>query len=318
MVTHALKLTKPQRTTHSRVDTISFSVEEATTWPLPPFQRELRVNDKVRALAEEIGRDGGVLPGILSFGILNGRQYLIDGQHRRQAFLLSGQETGYADVRYATFETMAEMGEEFVRLNSALVKMRPDDILRGMESSITALKRIRSDLPFVGYDMIRRGASSPVLSMSILLRAWAGSADEIPKGKGSAYQCASQMDDAQTVLLIKFLRHAFDAWGRDEEYSRLWGALNLTLCMWLYRRVVVARTAPRHILMDDETFCRALGSLSASNKYLEWLEGRLLTERDRAPAYTRITDVMGGRVSMLKQKKVIWPRPAWALGKKGR
>ena len=51
---------------------------------------------------------------------------------------------------------MAEMGDAFVALNSRLVNMRPDDILRGLEGSIPALQEIRASCPFVGYDQIRQ------------------------------------------------------------------------------------------------------------------------------------------------------------------
>jgi hypothetical protein len=56
---------------------------------------------------------------------------------------------------------MADMGEEFVNLNSQLVTMRPDDIRRGLEGTIEALPTIRRECPFVGYDMIVGSASSP-------------------------------------------------------------------------------------------------------------------------------------------------------------
>src|SRR5439155_2436385 len=42
-------------------------------------------NDKVRALAEQVKADGGVMPGIITLGVVDGVTYLIDGQHRRES-----------------------------------------------------------------------------------------------------------------------------------------------------------------------------------------------------------------------------------------
>ena len=85
-----LKLTSSaERTTRTKVDTIEFSVDEAKGWALPPFQRPLQVNAKVLVIAEGIKEDGGVVPGILTFGMLGGKKYLVDGQHRREAFFRS-------------------------------------------------------------------------------------------------------------------------------------------------------------------------------------------------------------------------------------
>ena len=48
------------------------------------------------------------------------------------------------------------MAEEFTRLNSSMVKMRPDDLLRAMESSTLSLQMIRKHCDFVSYDQVRR------------------------------------------------------------------------------------------------------------------------------------------------------------------
>ena len=165
------------------METLIFSVAEVSGWLLPPFQRPLRVNEKVRALSETIKEDGGVIPGILTLGKLTGekRMWLVDGQHRIEAFKLSGLAECICDARLCQFDTMAEMAEEFVELNSALVKMRPDDILRGLEGTIPALQIIRQGCAFVGYDQIRRNnTSAPILSMSALLRCWVGASTDTP------------------------------------------------------------------------------------------------------------------------------------------
>lgn len=306
-----------EKATRTVVDTIGFTREEAANWILPPFQRPLRMNEKVRALAETIRNDGGVIPGIVTFGILSNVRYLLDGQHRREAFLISEKEQGFADARTCYFDSMAEMGEEFVKLNSRLVVMRPDDMLRGMEGMLDCLQKIREACPFVGYDNVRRGTSAPVLSMSLCLRAWEQSRSEVPNNtcaSGLVLANAMHTDDAK--LMCNFLKACYTAWGRDEEYVRLWSSLNLILCMWLYRRTVLVKHSPRTTKLTTEQFVKGLLSLSASSPYLDWLVGRRIGERDRAPGYSRITQLFGTRLQSEFKEKIQFPRPAWALGKK--
>lgn len=143
----SLKIVKPatpaEKSTRSTVDTVELTPSLIDTWQVPGFQRPLRVNAKVLALVEEIKQAGGVVPGVLTLGVVGGIRYRLDGQHRLEAFKLSGLDLGYADVRTVFAADLAELGEEFVRLNSRLVTMRPDDILRGIEATYPALQLLR-------------------------------------------------------------------------------------------------------------------------------------------------------------------------------
>jgi hypothetical protein len=305
--------TAPQRMTKTTLDTIRITPEFVNSWELPPFQRPLRINEKVRELAEQIKQDG-VVPGIFTLGILGRDMYLIDGQHRRQAFLLSGSEEAFVDVRLHHFDDMAQMGEEFVNLQSHLVKMRPDDILRGLEGTIEALKLIRAACPFIGYDMIRRSQNAPMVSMSAFLRCWFGSATEVPKASpGSAAQFAREATMEEAERLVAFGNLALAAWGRDPEYLRLWSALNLTLCMWLYRRIVLSTYSSRTTKLSAQLFTKAMMALSADATYLDWLHGRNLSERDRSPCYTRIKSIVARRLEQETGTKHLLPQPAWSL-----
>ena len=129
--------------TNTRNDTVMVTKDTLQDWNSPPFQRPLKVNARVLALAESIKADGGVIPGIIALGELKGKTYIIDGQHRLEAFKISGIEEGYCDIRIHKFDSIEKMGEEFVQLNSRLVNMKPDDILRGLEGMIPALQMIR-------------------------------------------------------------------------------------------------------------------------------------------------------------------------------
>lgn len=304
----------------STMQTLIFKVAEIGAWRVPPFQRPVRVNGKVQALALEIQGGGGVIPGVITLGTVAGDSatYIVDGQHRLEAFRISGLAECIGDFRLCQFESMGEMAQEFVDLNSALVKMRPDDILRGLESSNRALRRLRQDCPFIGYDMIRRGAASPMLGMSLTLRCWNGSATETPTSAGmSATQIAESLTDDAVSDLVEFLGIAHAAWGRDPEYARLWGALNLAVCMWMFRRLVKDRVRvgnQRYVVLSAKQFSACLMALSANGGYVDWLQGRALGDRDRGPCYTRIRKIFADRLTADGMTRVQFPQPSWSRG----
>lgn len=310
------------KASRSSMETMIVSAKDIATWRVPPFQRPVRINDKVRMLAEELKADGCAISGILTLGKVSGDPafYIVDGQHRLEGFKLSGLEEALADVRICRFESMADMAEEFVRLNSALVRMRPDDILRGLEPSVPALRTIRRQCEFVGYGNIRRtDTRSPILSMSAVLRSWAGSNGETPTSGTSgvsAGHLAAQLDDKSTQDLTVFLLTAHTAWGSDPEYYRLWGSLNLTMCMWLFRRLVLERDrgVKRYAILNIAQFKQCLMSLSAANDYVDWLTGRKLGDRDRSPCYARIKTIFVRRLmeEAKDKKRVMLPQVAWA------
>lgn len=311
------KIVKPstdaEKSTQTTLETIEVTPDLVRSWKLPPFQRPLRINDKVMLLAEQIRRDDGVLPGVFTIGIIGKDRYLVDGQHRREAFLLSECVIGYCDVRICHFDDLAAMGEEYVNLNSRIVNMRPDDILRGLEGTYEPLAKLRRRCPYVGYDQIRRNEKGPVLSMSALLRCWVGSVTEAPRGGGtSAMQLAKTLSMEDADQCIGFLACAFSAWGRDLAYARLWTNLNLVLCMWLYRRIVIGAYSAKTKRITPEQFTKCLMSVSADSSYLDWLVGRQVGNRDMSPAYKRLKAIIAGRVESDTGHKYVTPMPAWA------
>lgn len=303
----------------SRMDTLILDQVMVSQWRIPPFQRPLRVNEKVRIVAEQM-KTAESIEGVVTLGKHNTDQslYIVDGQHRIEAFKISGLSEVIADVRVCSFDNMSDMADEFVRLNSSLVRMRPDDILRGLEGSTPALKAIRRSCEFVGYDQIRRGRASPIVSMSALLRCWSAASGDTPaaNGGGSAASLAQLLDQGSQQNLIGFLATAHSAWGRDPEYFRLWGNLNLTLCMWMFNRLVIDRDRSgnkRYAVLSMPEFKRCLMSMSADGDYLAWLPGRNLNDRDRSPCYSRIKTIFSRRLTEdSKGKKPSLPSPAWA------
>lgn len=309
--------------TSSKMDTLEITPEEIGVWRVPPFQRPVRVNAKVQAMAQALQANGGVIDGVVTLGRLvkdkDRATYIVDGQHRLEAGRISGLPKMYTDVRICEFESMAHMADEFVRLNSSLVRMRPDDVLRGCEPSLPLLRKITQECPFVGYGQIRRNnKSNPVLGMSALLRCWGASANETPtpSGGASAQELANTLTEASAEELIRFLALAHSAWGRDQEYLRLWGNLNLVMCMWLYRRLVLDRDrkgSKRYIILNMKQFRNCLMSLSADTHYLEWLVGRTVSETNRSPCYKHLKTAWTKRLRHDEPSMSIkFPMPAWA------
>ncbi len=313
---------KPQKVTRTSLDTILITPEVAKSWRNPVFQRPLKINEKVKALAVTIG-ETEVLPGILTLGVVERKSgekivYLLDGQHRREAFLLAEIEEAYVDVRYHYFDNEGDMGEEFVNVNSSLVRLRPDDILRGLEASNAGLSLLRKQCPFVGYDMVRRSEKSPVLSMSAALRCWYGAVPEVPTSSGhSAMSLAKILTEEEAEQCSVFYGLCVNAWGRDQEYARLWGTLNLALCAWLYRRTVLTQYSAKTPKLTREIYKKCLMSLSTSEPYLDWLVGRQLSERDRSPCYKRIKELFARRLETETGKKPLLPSPAWSSSSGG-
>lgn len=309
---------KAERETRTKMDTIMLSPALIKTWKRAAFQRTLIVNSRVQAVAEKVRANGGVLPGTITLGIVGKETFLVDGQHRCEAFLMSGLPEGYADVRYHWFDNVAQMSQEFEELNSALVNWKPDDILRAREQYMPALKKLRELCPFIGYTMIRRNVGTPLISMSAVLRCWFGSESEVPASGGgkSSRNAADRLTMDEAHALAGFMELAFAAWGRDQEFYRLWGNLTLCLSMWLYRRTVIGQYTPATTRLTREQFRACLQALSAEAGHLEYLVGRSLNDVSRAPTYKRMKLIFAKRLEMGKTKqgatKLRLPTPSWA------
>lgn len=310
---------QPPKAVRSKMDTLILTPKIIDSWVAPPFQRPLKINERVRTIGEELKHNGGVIDGVLTLGTIDGESpvYLLDGQHRIAAMRISELAECIADVRICSFAHMGEMGDEFVKLNTAIVRMSPDDVLRGMEGVIPIIHNIKEACPFVGYENIRRGTTSAILSMSSALRTWSGSASETPKQQTtSAVHIAREVSAVEAQELIHFLNLARSAWGNDPQNHRLWTALNLCLCMWLYRKLVMdkdMRGARRYVSLNHDIFRKCLMSVAANADYVDWLIGRSLTERDRMPCYLRLKAIFTGRLKIeLHNQKPQMPQPHWA------
>lgn len=311
-----LEIVKPssaaEKSTRTTVDTIEITQKIVEALPLAPFQRPLRVNAKVQALAEEIRRDG-VVPGVITIGVVGNQRYLVDGQHRIEAFKIAAIESAYVDARTLFFGDLGEMGLEFQRINSHLVVMRPDDHLRAMEASSDPLRLLRKRCPFIGYDMIRRSEKAPLLSMSLVLRVWRGATADTPvSGGASATELAHALTVDQADEIAGYLTTCMEAWGRDPQYARLWASLNLMLCAWLYRRMVLTQYSIKTPRITREQFRKCLMALSADDQHLDWLVNRQVGIRNTPPAYNRIKILFAARLAEEFGKRPSLPQPEWA------
>jgi hypothetical protein len=310
---NVIKFPESVRTKRHRVDTICLDKDTLRRLKNPPFQRPFKMTPAIASLVGEI-KQTGVFPGILTLGVLHGEVFTIDGQHRLEAVKLSERTDVLADVHYLDCESDQEMAEEFHRLNSSLVRFGPDDLLRAREVGSPSLQRLRKLCPFVGYDSIRRSDRAPLLGMSLTLRAWYGSEPEAPvSSAGSAATLADRLSLEDAHALGTFLNMCLVAWGREHQYARLWGGLNLTLCAWLYRRMVLAPVVKvqRRTRLESDQFGKCLMALSADSLYLDYLVGRRLSDDHRAPTYNRIKSAFVRRLRDDGVKAPVFPQPPW-------
>lgn len=318
MTASHLKIVKPhtreQKATQTTMDTIIVTPDLARTWKKPSFQRDLKVNKKVEEVAEEI-KETQVIPGLFQIGVLKsepGVHYLVDGQHRREAFYLSKVPEAFLDVRYLHYDTWAEMADEYAKSNQHLVNMSADDILRAAEESNAELRRLRKACPYIGYSNVRRGPTAPIVSMSCVIRCWFGSGPEVPSiGGSSAASVAEHLSTEECNTLITFMELAWKAWGKDVSSHRLWGNLNMAICMWLYRRLVITPYSAATKKIGNDLFLKCMMSLSADDEYCSWLVGRNLRDRDRSPTYQRIKAHFAKRIEMETGIKARLPSPPW-------
>lgn len=305
----------------SKMETILLTPAILESWTLPPFQAPLRLNAKVHQIGDELRNQGGipVISGVITLGILpnDTALYLLDGQHRRAAAMESGKTEFLADVRVKAFDSMEEMAKEFLELNTSISKKSPDDQLRALSESCKPLQFIAKECPFIGYRYIRANLDSPVIGMAAALRRWHGSGFETPAvggASGSAINLALKFTVEDAEQLVRFMQVVFAAWGKDIENRTLWQALNMTMCMWMWRVLVLDRDrtgSRRYAVLTVDQYRHCLMAVSADAEYVAWLAGRNMAERDRAPCYRRLRAAFISHLQSEMRGKVKMPQPLW-------
>jgi len=309
------------------VDYVMITVAEIESWCLPEFQREFKHNAKVAKFTEGL-KANQEIAGIITLGYIAGKfvLYKVDGQHRLNAALACAVATGnpefIAHIHIKRYRDFSEMADDFTKLNDSLVNMRKDDILRAAMENSPMLQRIVAECPHVGFDNVRRATTrSKTLSMSAALNCWIGSAAETPTSTSKSG--VPELSDEETGNLRAFLNLSYAAWSNDPANDQLWKNLNLTMCMWMFRRLVLKAADPNkkltHTTMPADAFKRCLARVSADRIYNEeFLRGRGMKERDRAPCYKRLKEIFTKCLHEEKfnaGKTIKYPKPAWSHGK---
>jgi hypothetical protein len=279
-------------------------------------RQDKAINKKIIAFAEQLRSSKGMINGVIVLGHLpdDPNTYLVDGTQRRKACNMCGLDQFYCDIREIWFPNVEALALEYLRINDQLVRHTADDRLIAYEAINPWLSQLRARCPYIGYNQVRRAISGgPVVGMSVLLRAWFGSAQETPsQASGQSVDLCALVDQQEFTNLTRYLKLAYAAWGSEPEYYPLWTALNLIMTMWLFRQLVLNRDIKRRIVMlNDEHFKNCLMSLSASTDYLTWMPGRKMTERDRSPCYTRLRSVFIKRIILDTNIPPLLPQPYW-------
>lgn len=346
---HAMKIpgiTAPSKSVLKSVNKTTHDVIEL--WPdkigmldRPEFQRPLNINEEVISLAHAMMLEAAgsrdrmcTIPDDIVFGRLDGREYLIDGQHRIfGAFALASGLRDYggsklspppggvaplsalAQVKIIEFDSIAEMAQAFSRFQKKLVQLKPDDNLRALEYTNTHLRDIRKACPFIGYEKNRNTKATIMLSMSAAIRVWFGSG-AVPAGGPSADKAAALLDDEQARHIIGFFE-ACEAAGwvnQDKSNERLWSSLNIGINMWLWRAMVLGisgrlRTAGCTALKATQ-YIECMKELR-NEEYLKFLYSRSLRFQDRVPTYEFMQELF---LPALARCQIIAPKFPEPLG----
>lgn len=306
---------KAPKSMRSEMETMIVTPDLLSQWKLPKFQRPLNLTNEVRKAAEEMQLEAGKDPdeafatiqGVITLGRFERQTYLVDGQHRlfgsfawacRELLAHGGVQVKQAliNVRQANFDSMKEMADEFVMLNSQLNKTKPDDVMRAIAEGSPAMAAIEKACPYIGYDLTGENKNRLLLSMSAALRVWNGSGGLVPAHGPRAQEIVSKhLNDEEAKRMIDFFGACEEAGWVNTAFKRLWSSLNLGIVMWMWRRLVLGETRSFHggqrpMVLTREQFVFCMREL-LNEDYLNYLVGRSLRFQDRVPTYARVKEL---------------------------
>jgi hypothetical protein len=289
------------------------SLDEMNSWQRPPFQRDEKLTAKVKDFAAGLKTNGGIVSGLILLGKLRGDEttiYLVDGQQRRLACNTSNEKQFYIEFCLKYYTSFVDMAEDFKRTNGRLVSFRPDDFLRAYEVTHPQLRLLHESCDFLGYSRGGSNHRGSVLTVSCALKCWFGAMQPSPAVYGQATELAEHLDEIQRQHMTTFFNTAYSAWESDRCNARLWTNLNLLMCMYLYRKLVLE---PRGNPLPKDMFRKCLLSVAANAGYSEWLVGRQQYERDRDPCFKRLKRIFLARLNSEYNGKcrIQFPKPEW-------
>ena len=288
-------------------------------WERPPFQRPAASAKKVSKLAVKI-QDRGYLLTAIYLGVLDGVTYLVDGQNRREAFIASGLVSIKAPVLTKHYPDgkpgLLEMCEDFLLINEHIQNPSANDKLRALEPTNVCISKIHSKCPFVGYTNLRRKEDSPIVSMAQVIRALITSGKEVPSSPGkSAVAHAMETKIHEADGLSTFLNVAFKAWGRDKEYKLFWKHMNMSLCLWYFRRMLRGPSIKSQGTVTLEQFHNIFLALLANNRYHAILKkhsgGRMNDPETRDPVCKELRGTIKASLKRDGVKDYYLPKLEW-------
>lgn len=292
------------------------------SWDSPPFQRPVSVGKNV-AKASLTMQDTGCIMTAIYLGVWEGKTYIVDGQHRRVAFIGSGLDRVVAPVitKYYKDDTpgLLEMCEDFLLIQAHIKNPTANDKLRALEPMSSGLQKIRKECPFVGYGGFRCNKNSPIVSMAQVIRSMVTSGqEELGSPAKSAVVHAREMTLHEANSLTIFLKLAFEAWGRDKEHKPLWTPMNMSLCLWFFRRMLKAPSPNKDSKGDvtQQQFSNIFFELLSNRRYRSLLQansgGRLGDPEVRNPVLKELMRAIKRSLKRDKVRDYYMPDPSWA------
>lgn len=296
----------PTRTITSVIEVSRETLESLLT---PHSQRELKTSNRnVKSQVKEI-QQTGIIPGTILIGIVNGKAYKYDGQHRIWAALETDLDLFVTRIQVTEFASQAELGMATMKANAPLVRRTPDDNLKTMEDTYPVLKKIMKECPFLGYS---KRTTTVVMSANLALQCWDYSKRRAPSNRGGTPvdKVIEKMSTDEAKKIIDTFHMLHEAWGADKQYKSMWSKLNVTLVLWLWRALVDdPKSTGRSTRLTKAQFRDAIMGLSADSTYLSWIYGRLLRDDDRTPCYNRIKIIIVKRLREMHDISAILPTP---------
>lgn len=316
----------------SRVVKIKLTPDVIKSWLTPYWQRPVRFNAKGRQLTEDI-KLTRKLDSVMIVGVVKKRNgkfdlYLVDGHHRKAAFLRSGAPYMDIDVKFVYVDKVEELSPLYLNCQEQITKSTANDNLQGLAVTNEVLQHIKSKCEFITYEGVRLGTIAHSINMSTVVQIWYDSMLDPPKKNTltpsvSITELAKKLtvDDADHI--VQFMTLCRDNFEFKKLSSGLWLHINLVLCLWLFRVLVLREVweggevyKVKHL--TPRQFGVGLLGLKNDKYYLTLMRKKLNSSVDRKEAYQSIAKLFASNLrscGVVSNPKL--PRPQWAYGKKG-
>jgi hypothetical protein len=233
-------------------------------WQVPEYNRETTDTKKVNELVEALLREP-----VLRYDhfIISCRECVlrkVDCNHRVRAFEKSGLPAIRVNIHYIRFDSEEEEVEAYRQKQYQLKRSTPNDRLKVVARTHQPLQRIAELCNFVTFDKACAGQAGKLVTMSTVVQVYEWSKTNPPRSRSvsSIEDLAKTLtaeDAAQIVEFLLLCREYFEV-----KNPSLWKVSNLTLCLWLYRRLIWREEVEdtRWSRMTSQEFGSGLGALS--------------------------------------------------------